>query len=145
MAESSTKPYMLRALHEWCTDNGYTPQIVVQVDANTLVPHAHVRDGQITLNIGALATNRLVIGNEAVEFQARFSGVTENLYVPIATIVAIYARETGAGMGFEAEASTPAAPLVRNTNLTSLSESDSPDTDGPKPPENKRPKLSIVK
>lgn len=136
---------MLRALHEWCTDNGYTPQIVVQVDANTLVPHAHVRDGQITLNIGALATNRLVIGNEAVEFQARFSGVTENLYVPIATIVAIYARETGAGMGFEAEASTPAAPLVRNTNLTSLSESDSPDTDGPKPPENKRPKLSIVK
>lgn len=145
MAETSTKPYMLRALHEWCTDNGYTPQIVVQVDANTLVPHAHVRDGQITLNIGALATNRLVIGNEAVEFQARFSGVTENLYVPIATIVAIYARETGAGMGFEAEASTSTAPLVQNTNLASLSESDSPETDGPKPPENKRPKLSIVK
>ena len=145
MAESSTKPYMLRALHEWCTDNGYTPQIVVQVDANTLVPHAHVRDGQITLNIGALATNRLVIGNEAVEFQARFSGVTENLYVPIATIVAIYARETGAGMGFEAEASTSAAPLVQNANLASVQENDSPDTDGPKPPENKRPKLSIVK
>ncbi len=136
---------MLRALHEWCTDNGYTPQIVVQVDANTLVPHAHVRDGQITLNIGALATNRLVIGNEAVEFQARFSGVTENLYVPIATIVAIYARETGAGMGFEAEASTSGAPLVQNSNIGSLSESNSPDTDGPKPPENKRPKLSIVK
>ena len=145
MAETSTKPYMLRALHEWCTDNGYTPQIVVQVDANTLVPHAHVRDGQITLNIGALATNRLVIGNEAVEFQARFSGVTENLYVPIATIVAIYARETGAGMGFEAEASTSSAPLIQNATLTSLRENDSPDTDGPKPPENKRPKLSIVK
>jgi stringent starvation protein B len=136
---------MLRALHEWCTDNGYTPQIVVQVDANTLVPHAHVRDGQITLNIGALATNRLVIGNEAIEFQARFSGVTENLYVPIATIIAIYARETGAGMGFEAEASTSTSPLVQNTNLANLSESDSPETDGPKPPENKRPKLSIVK
>jgi stringent starvation protein B len=136
---------MLRALHEWCTDNGYTPQIVVQVDANTLVPLAHVRDGQITLNIGALATNRLVIGNEAVEFQARFSGVTENLYVPIATIVAIYARETGAGMGFEAEASTSASPLAHQSNLASLNESDSPDSDGPKPPENKRPKLSIVK
>lgn len=145
MAESSTKPYMLRALHEWCTDNGYTPQIVVQVDENTLVPHAHVRDGQITLNIGALATNRLVIGNEAVEFQARFSGVTENLYVPIPTIVAIYARETGAGMGFEAEASTSGAALVQNSNLVSLRENESPDTDGPKPPENKRPKLSIVK
>ena len=145
MAESSTKPYMLRALHEWCTDNGYTPQIVVQVDANTLVPPSHVRDGQITLNIGALATNRLVIGNEAVEFQARFSGVTENLYVPIAAIVAIYARETGAGMGFEAEPSTSSAPLVESSGLTRSSEGDSPDTDGPKPPENKRPKLSIVK
>jgi stringent starvation protein B len=136
---------MLRALHEWCTDNGYTPQIVVQVDENTLVPQTHVRDGQITLNIGALATNRLVIGNEAVEFQARFSGVTENLYVPIATIVAIYARETGAGMGFEAEPSSASAPLVENAALAKLRENDSPDKDGPKPPENKRPKLSIVK
>ena len=145
MAETSTKPYMLRALHEWCTDNGYTPQIVVQVDANTLVPPAHVRDGQITLNIGALATNRLVIGNEAVEFQARFSGVTENLYVPIANVVAIYARETGAGMGFEAEASTASVEPSESSDHARQGETDSPDTDGPKPPENKRPKLSIVK
>ncbi|MFY9136295.1 ClpXP protease specificity-enhancing factor [Zwartia sp.] len=145
MAESSTKPYMLRALHEWCTDNGYTPQIVVQVDANTLVPPAHVRDGQITLNIGALATNRLVIGNEAVEFQARFSGITENLYVPIANIVAIYARETGAGMGFEAEPSTSSIEPSESFDLARQDETVSPDTDGPKPPENKRPKLSIVK
>jgi stringent starvation protein B len=79
----------------------------VQVDANTLVPLAHVRDGQITLNIGALATNRLVIGNEAIEFQARFNGITENLYVPIGTISAIFARETGAGMGFEVEPTIP--------------------------------------
>ena len=79
MAETSTKPYMIRALHEWCTDNGYTPQIVVQVNENTLVPAAYIRDGQITLNIGALATNRLTIGNDAIEFQARFNGVTEHL------------------------------------------------------------------
>lgn len=145
MAETSTKPYMLRALHEWCTDNGYTPQIVVQVDANTLVPRTHVRDGQITLNIGALATNRLVIGNEAIEFQARFSGVTEHLYVPISTVSAIYARETGAGMGFEVEPSVSSETDVEKFNHTHLDAIDSSGDDEPKPPENKRPKLSIVK
>jgi len=145
MAETSTKPYMLRALHEWCTDNGYTPQIVVQVDANTLVPLAHVRDGQITLNIGALATNRLVIGNEAIEFQARFNGVTENLYVPIAAVSAIFARETGAGMGFEVE---PSMPSESTTNFASQTVSDADvlaTPDSQPPTDNKRPKLSIVK
>ena len=116
MAETSTKPYMLRALHEWCTDNGYTPQIVVQVDANTLVPPAHTRDGQITLNIGLMATKGLVIGNEVIEFQARFNGVTENLYIPVGTVTAIYARETGAGMGFEVE-----EPSTDNTPATNSS------------------------
>ena len=136
---------MLRALHEWCTDNGYTPQIVVQVDANTLVPLAHVRDGQITLNIGALATNRLVIGNEAIEFQARFNGVTEHLYVPIAAVSAIYARETGAGMGFEVEPSNSIDSTVDHSTQPPTMPVDTPDTEDPKPPENKRPKLSIVK
>lgn len=146
MAETSTKPYMLRALHEWCTDNGYTPQIVVQVDANTLVPPAHVRDGQITLNIGALATNRLVIGNEAIEFQARFGGVTENIYVPIGAVTAIFARETGAGMGFEAQASDSSIDAkIDDHTATETPATQSPDDDGSKPPENKRPKLSIVK
>ena len=145
MAETSTKPYMLRALHEWCTDNGYTPQIVVQVDANTLVPLAHVRDGQITLNIGALATNRLVIGNEAIEFQARFSGVTEHLYVPISAVSAIYARETGAGMGFEIESSQTLQPSAENQTKADEDGLDPPDPEDPKPTESKRPKLSIVK
>lgn len=170
MAETSTKPYMLRALHEWCTDNGYTPQIVVQVDSNTLVPPAHVRDGQITLNIGALATNRLVIGNEAVEFQARFNGITENLYVPIGVISAIFARETGAGMGFEVSPTTdeafspqverstragasnptqerPALASVRDLTAESdnSASSDSAKGDGAKSTEKQRPKLSIVK
>ena len=145
MSETSTKPYMIRALHEWCTDNGYTPQIVVQVDANTLVPRAHVRDGQITLNIGTLATNRLVIGNEAIEFQARFNGITEDLYVPITAVSAIYARETGAGMGFEIEAST-SQEMTDTSQVTPVSHTtESPDPDGPKPTDSKRPKLSIVK
>ena len=109
MQESSTKPYLLRALHEWCTDNGYTPHIVVTVDENTVVPLSHIHDGQITLNVGTLATNRLRMGNEYIEFLTRFGGVTENIVVPVAAVAAIYARETGAGMGFETEASQPYA------------------------------------
>ena len=104
MTETSTKPYFIRALHEWATDNGYTPHIVVQVDANTRVPRAFIQDGQITLNIGMQATNKLVIGNEFIDFQARFSGKTENISVPVGAVTAIYVRETGAGMGFEVEA-----------------------------------------
>ncbi|MEY3740648.1 MAG: hypothetical protein RLZZ192_1324 [Pseudomonadota bacterium] len=136
---------MIRALHEWCTDNGYTPHIVVRVDSNTLVPPAHIRDGQITLNIGSLATNRLVLGNEAIEFQARFSGVTENLYVPVAAVTAIYARETGAGMGFEVEQSTglssqaPASPKTASAATTDPNSGSTPSTDP------KKPKLTVVK
>ena len=153
MAETSTKPYMIRALHEWCTDNGYTPQIVVQVNANTLVPAAYVRDGQITLNIGTLATNRLVIGNDAIEFQARFNGVTEHLYVPVGAVTAIYARETGAGMGFEVEEST-AGPVssedleAQALAATPVEGSDAGDHGSgtpPKDPDPKRPKLTVVK
>lgn len=143
MAETSTKPYMIRALHEWCTDNGYTPHIVVQVDQNTMVPPAHIRDGQITLNIGSLATNRLVLGNDAIEFQARFNGVTENLYVPIGAVTAIYARETGAGMGFEVESTaSPSQTAAEKTDAQSM---DAPSEDDPVDPTPKRPKLAIVK
>ena len=148
MPETSTKPYLLRALHEWCTDNGYTPHIVVTVDANTVVPAAHIHDGQITLNIGTLATNKLVLGNEYIEFQARFGGVTEQLFVPVAAVSAIYARETGAGMGFEIVES---APYPGSPLSTDPQESDHAD---PAPKESsdaapdagaKRPHLTIVK
>lgn len=101
MSESSTKPYFIRALHEWCTDNGYTPHVVVQVDDNTRVPRAFISDGQITLNVGLLATNQLDLNNEFISFQARFGGKTEDVWVPISAVSAIFARETGAGMGFE--------------------------------------------
>ena len=89
MQETSTKPYLLRALHEWCSDHGYTPHIVVTVDANTVVPRGHIQDGQITLNIGHLATNGLILGNDYIEFQARFGGVTEDIFVPVAAVSAI--------------------------------------------------------
>ena len=148
MQESSTKPYLLRALHEWCSDNGYTPHIVVTVDSNTVVPPAHIQDGQITLNIGTLATNQLVLGNEYIEFQARFSGATEHIFVPVAAVSALYARETGAGMGFEVQESVPypgtvdsGSSITAQPSESADSNSDSgPDDDAPKPP-----RLKIVK
>jgi len=102
-APTSTKPYLLRAVYEWCVDNGYTPQISVAVDASTRVPVEHVKDGEIVINIGPLAANRLKMGNEVLECQARFSGVAKDLVIPVAAVTAIYARETGQGMSFEPE------------------------------------------
>jgi stringent starvation protein B len=151
MGETSTKPYLIRALHEWCTDNGYTPYIVVQVDEHTLVPVHHVQDGQITLNVGTLATSNLLMGNELIEFNARFGGITETVSVPVAAVSAIYARETGAGMGFEVEAYDPpeastatAAPAAVLEDVSTVMGADeiAPDTADA---DAKRPHLTIVK
>ncbi len=101
MSESSTKPYLIRAIHEWCADQGHTPYISVSVDERTIVPRAFVKGGEIVLNVSVMATNRLKISNEFVEFQARFGGVAYDLSVPIENISAIYARETGHGMAFD--------------------------------------------
>ncbi|WP_420223684.1 ClpXP protease specificity-enhancing factor [Pigmentiphaga litoralis] len=102
MSETSTKPYLIRALHEWCTDNGYTPFLAVTVDERVAVPREHVKDGEIVLNVGRLATSKLDLGNEYIEFQARFGGVARQISVPVDAVTAIYARETGHGMAFEA-------------------------------------------
>ncbi|MEK9812121.1 MAG: ClpXP protease specificity-enhancing factor [Bordetella sp.] len=98
---ASTKPYLVRAIYEWCSDQGFTPYLAVSVNEETRVPLAHVRNGEIVLNISPLATHQLVISNEDVRFSARFSGVVENLKVPISQIAAIYAKETGHGMAFD--------------------------------------------
>ncbi|MDS1139944.1 ClpXP protease specificity-enhancing factor [Pusillimonas sp. SM2304] len=146
MQESSTKPYLIRALHEWCTDNGYTPHIVVTVDANTVVPPAHIHDGQITLNIGTMATNRLTLGNDYIEFQTRFGGVTEQIFVPVAAVSAIYARETGAGMGFDVVESQPypgggdATAAAAPKAVPDTGEASSDTASSPKPP-----KLTVIK
>jgi stringent starvation protein B len=95
------KPYLLRALYEWCVDNGYTPYLSVIVDANTRVPLEYVREGRIVLNIGPLATSKLQMGNELIEFTARFSGASRELSLPVAAVTAIYARENGQGMSFD--------------------------------------------
>jgi len=143
MGEISTKPYLIRALHEWCTDNGYTPYIVVKVDAHTRVPPAHVQDGQITLNIGSLATNKLSLGNELIEFQARFGGITEHVSVPVAAVSAIYARETGAGMGFEVQEYEPSGEPEGQADEPP--EPPTPDGSSPQDGEAKRSHLKIIK
>jgi stringent starvation protein B len=99
----STKPYLMRALYEWCVDNGFTPYLQVVVDKNTIVPKEFIKGGEIVLNVGPLASNKLKIGNEHIEFQARFGGVARDLYVPITAVAAIYAKENGQGMSFEIE------------------------------------------
>ncbi|HKY00949.1 MAG TPA: ClpXP protease specificity-enhancing factor [Burkholderiales bacterium] len=122
----STKPYLLRALYEWCVDNGYTPYISVIVNGQTRVPQEYVRNGEIVLNIGPLAANKLKLGNEHVEFSARFGGVGKELYIPITQVSSIYARENGHGMSFdidnqeqigvaESTQPPPAAPDGSNT------------------------------
>jgi stringent starvation protein B len=112
-ATPATKPYFLRALYEWCTDNGFTPYIAVVVDATTRVPNEYVKDGQIVLNVSFDATSNLKISNDTVSFAARFGGVARDINVPIERVAAIYARENGQGMAFEVtETGTGAVPAL---------------------------------
>ena len=103
-AEISTKPYLLRALYEWCADNGYTAHLAVKVDSRSQVPLEYVRNGEITLNVSPSAVHKLQMGNELIEFSARFAGVARQISVPVAGVYALYARETGHGMTFEVDA-----------------------------------------
>lgn len=100
---TTTKPYLIRAIHAWCADEGFTPYLAVQVDARTRVPREFVRDGQIVLNVSIEATHQLVMGNEEITFQTRFNGASFPVVVPVDAVVAIYARENGQGMAFEAQ------------------------------------------
>jgi len=106
-AEISTKPYLLRALYEWCVDNGYTPHLAVKVDSRSQVPSEYVRNGEITLNVSPSAVHKLQMGNELIEFSARFAGVARQISVPVAGVYALYARETGHGMTFDVDAGKP--------------------------------------
>lgn len=96
-----TKPYMVRAIHEWCVDNGLTPHLLVAVNAQCRVPMAYVKQGEIVLNLNYAATKDLHIDNEAIVFSARFNGVSQNLYVPMNAVKGIFARENSQGMFFE--------------------------------------------
>ncbi|MFZ2388942.1 MAG: ClpXP protease specificity-enhancing factor [Polaromonas sp.] len=104
---TSTRPYLIRALYEWCTDNGFTPYVAVSVDNTVQVPREYVKNNEIVLNIGFDATSSLTLGNEFIEFKARFGGSAREILVPISHVIAIYARENGQGMAFPLE--TPSA------------------------------------
>ena len=105
-AGTSTRPYLIRALHDWCTDNGFTPYIAVFVDEHVQVPKEYVKNNEIVLNVGFEATSALKLGNELIEFKARFGGTSREIAVPIDHVIAIYARENGQGMAFPMPAET---------------------------------------
>lgn len=108
MSGTTTKPYLLRALYEWCTDNGFTPYIVSMVDSHARVPREFVKNGEIVLNISFSATAGLKMDNDFIRFNARFGGVSREIEIPVANVLAIYARENGQGMAFEV--ARPSAP-----------------------------------
>ncbi|RSZ59393.1 ClpXP protease specificity-enhancing factor [Massilia atriviolacea] len=122
MSEISTKPYLLRAIYEWCTDNGFTPYLAVKVDAATTVPMEYVKKGEIVLNISFGATSGLKMDNEAIQFHARFGGVSREIYVPVQNVLAIYGNENGQGMAFEVSstASENAASQPTDSPLSSV-------------------------
>jgi stringent starvation protein B len=161
MAEISTKPYMLRAIYEWCTDSGYTPYLAVKVDAGTQVPMEYVKKGEIVLNISFGATSGLKMDNEAIHFHARFGGVSREIYVPVTNVLAIYANENGQGMAFEPTLGTanaaPApqdeapAPVLASVPLSPAPAArvedgeDGPDDGGDAPKKGGRPTLTRIK
>ncbi len=115
---TSTRPYLIRALYEWCTDNGFTPYVAVAVDETVQVPREYVKNNEIVLNISFDATSSLKLGNDFIEFKARFAGSAREIMVPISRVIAIYARENGQGMAFPLRVSSdgppPAAEAVAN-------------------------------
>jgi stringent starvation protein B len=119
MSEISTKPYLLRAIYEWCTDNGYTPYLAAMVDGRTLVPREFVKNGEIVLNISFTATSGLKMENDFVSFNARFGGVAREISIPVENVVAIYARENGQGMAFD----MPAVPAGEDESAPGTSAS----------------------
>ena len=97
---TSTRPYLIRALHEWCTDNGFTPYLAVYVDRSVQVPQEYVKNNEIVLNVSYEATSQMQLGNDFIEFKARFGGSAREIIVPVDHVIAIYARENGQGMAF---------------------------------------------
>mgnify|MGYP001372983206 CR=1 FL=1 len=134
MAEISSKPYLIRALYEWCVDSGYTPQLLVAVDGRTRVPAGFVKDGKIVLNVSAGATRNLTLDNDWIQFSARFGGVSHEISVPVDRVAAIFARENGQGLHFE-PVDAPGSPEPTSP----LASGDSP------APAKGKPSLKVVK
>lgn len=149
MISKATKPYLVRAIWEWCADNGYTAYLAVQVDENTRVPVEFVKNGEIILNISADATHKLTIGNDLIQFSARFSGVSRECSVPMGAVRGIFARENGEGMFFQAQTSEPPSVEMAAPREASSSAAETPQPNPPAPtpagPNGRKSHLQIVK
>jgi stringent starvation protein B len=160
---TSTRPYLIRALHDWCTDNGFTPYVAVFVDASVQVPMEYVKNNEIVLNVGFEATTALKLGNDFIEFKARFGGTAREIVVPVDHVVAIYARENGQGMAFPVptgaagsagdEAAASAGAPLRGLRLARTDNEATPGDEGgapdeppePSGPPGSRPTLKRIK
>ncbi len=136
---TSTRPYLIRALHEWCVDNRFTPYVTVLADRTVEVPREFVKDGEIVLNIGFEATTGLKLGNDYIEFKARFGGVARDIFVPVNQIVAIFARENGQGMAFPRMEPQPEQAAAQPTRAATDA------ADAPVAALAKRPSLTRIK
>jgi len=158
---TSTRPYLIRALYEWCTDNGLTPYVAVSVDDSVQVPREYVKNNEIVLNISFDATSSLKLDNGFIEFKARFAGSSRDIMVPMERVIAIYARENGQGMAFpmgsavqsDAKPLSPPGPLAvvnspqaaTDSKVVQLVPSDDHDAPTPPKPQGPRPSLKRVK
>jgi stringent starvation protein B len=130
------RPYLLRAMHQWISDCGNTPHVIVDADrAGTEIPRAYVKEGKIVLNLSFTATQRLKLGNDDVEFDARFAGVVHHVSFPVASVMGIYARETGEGMVFSDQDLGPEPPRPPGSE----------EGNGNTAPQRARPQLKVVK
>lgn len=139
----STKPYLIRAIHEWCSDQGYTPYLVVAVRNKMQVPMEYVKNGEIVLNISYNACRNLTLGNDFVTFSARFNGISREIAVPVGAVVSIFAKENGEGMGFEYELS-PSQESQAESEEIAISIVPQPEPEPPTPGGN-RSHLRVVK
>ena len=139
---TSTRPYLVRALHEWCTDNGFTPYVAVLVDETVQVPREYVNNGEIVLNVSFDATSSLQLSNEFIQFKTRFGGVARDIVVPMGRVIAIYARENGQGMAFPAPSATVPTTDTTTDPVVSPATLPKPSPDAPIPG---RPQLKRIK
>ncbi|WP_373975997.1 ClpXP protease specificity-enhancing factor [Chitinibacter sp. SCUT-21] len=140
MQTVSTKPYLLRAIHEWCSDQGFTPYLVVAVRGKMQVPMEYVKNGEIVLNVSYNACRNLTIANDFISFSARFNGVPRDIEIPVGAVISIFSRENGEGMGFEYEGSAVGEP-----ESAPESNPDEPPPQDPPPRPSGRPQLRVVK
>lgn len=149
MDMTSTRPYLIRAIYEWITDNRCKPFLLLDASVpGVRVPAQAIKDGQVLLNIAPHSVDRLELGLEEIRFNARFSGVSQSIVAPVAAVLAIYAQENGQGMMFPAESQAEAGPEddSARTALAAVDASPAPDDEPPQPPpERMRPSLRIVK